>query len=91
MKIESLLAERTLHMGENAIREILKVVSREGMISLAGGIPSPESFPINIIKKLSQLVLEKYGDQALQYGLTEGFYPLRETLAKQLRKNNIID
>ncbi|MCP3924809.1 MAG: PLP-dependent aminotransferase family protein [Desulfobacterales bacterium] len=90
MKTESLLAARTLNMGENAIREILKVVSREGMISLAGGIPSPESFPVNIIKKLSQLILDKYGDQALQYGLTEGFYPLRETLAKQLRKTDII-
>lgn len=86
---ESLFAERTGNMGASAIREILKVVSRPGMISLAGGIPAPESFPTAIIGGLMASVLEKYGTQALQYDLTEGFLPLREALANYLAGKGI--
>ena len=49
MQMESKLASRTKQMGVNAIREILKVVSDPGMISLAGGIPAPESFPLDLM------------------------------------------
>lgn len=80
MRFEHLLAERTKGMGVNAIREILKVVSRPGMISLAGGIPAPESFPLDLMKALADAVLTRYGAGALQYDLTEGFPPLREAL-----------
>ena len=80
MDVSSLLASRTKTMGVNAIREILKVVSRPGMISLAGGIPAPESFPLDLIGRLHQTVLAKYGAGALQYDPTEGFGPLREAL-----------
>jgi len=51
MNFESLLAERTGKVGTNVIREILKVVSQPGMVSLAGGIPAPESFPMEIINE----------------------------------------
>ena len=54
MDIESLLAPRTSRLESNAIREILKVVSQPGMVSLAGGIPAPESFPIEIMRELTQ-------------------------------------
>ncbi|MGC9313206.1 MAG: PLP-dependent aminotransferase family protein [Sediminispirochaetaceae bacterium] len=80
MLSESLLATRTKNMGSSAIREILKVVAKPGIVSLAGGIPAPEAFPMQHINKLTQLVLEKYGSTALQYGTTEGFMPLREAL-----------
>ena len=81
MKFENLLAERTTAMGTNAIREILKVVARPGMVSLAGGIPAPESFPLNILQELIPAVLQRYGSRALQYDLSEGFLPLRRVLA----------
>ncbi len=84
-----MLADRTRLMEANAIREILKVVSKPGVISLAGGIPSPESFPMEIFKELTQKVLEKYGSGALQYDLTEGFMPLREQVAALLEKRGI--
>jgi len=45
MDYEILLAERTEKMGTNAIREILKIASQPGMVSLTGGVWSPESFP----------------------------------------------
>ena len=89
MKFENLLAERTGKMGANAIREILKVVSQPGMVSLAGGIPSPQSFPMKIIRELTETVLSKYGSTALQYGTTEGFEPLREALVPMLSSRGI--
>ncbi len=89
MNFENLLADRTRLMEANAIREILKVVSKPGVISLAGGIPSPESFPMEIFRDLTQKVLKKYGSGALQYDLTEGFMPLREQVTALLEKRGI--
>ena len=89
MDYENLLAERTKMMGANAIREILKVVSQPGMVSLVGGIPAPESFPMEIISELTKIVLEKYSSAAFQYDLTEGFAPLREILPDYLKKKGI--
>lgn len=78
--LEIELAARTTEMNVSAIREILKVVSRPGVVSLAGGIPSPDSFPMDIIESLVSRVFDRYGSSALQYDLTEGFPPLREAL-----------
>jgi 2-aminoadipate transaminase len=89
MNFQNLLAERTERMKVNAIREILKVASQPGMISLAGGIPAPESFPLELIAELNGRVLTKYAADALQYSLTEGFWPLREALAEYLSAKGI--
>ncbi len=77
-------ATRTAHMQLNAVREILKVVNRPGMVSLAGGIPAPESFPLELMQELTATVLTRYGATALQYDATEGFAPLREELTAYL-------
>lgn len=89
MPRKNMLAHRTHNMGASAIREILKVVSKPGMISLAGGIPAPESFPMAIIRQITETVLEKYGPRAFQYDLTEGFLPLREALVGYLLEKGI--
>jgi 2-aminoadipate transaminase len=89
MDINSLLADRTASMRVSAIREILKLVNRPGMVSLAGGIPAPASFPMDIIPVLLERALQKYGSFALQYDLTEGFLPLREALVPYLAKKGI--
>ncbi|GAK50930.1 putative transcriptional regulator, GntR family [Candidatus Moduliflexus flocculans] len=89
MKFEQLLADRTRLMGVNVIREILKVVSQPGMISLAGGIPAPESFPMDKMRELTERVIDKYESNAFQYDLTEGFIPLREALVGYLGQKNI--
>ncbi|MBN1582876.1 MAG: PLP-dependent aminotransferase family protein, partial [Anaerolineae bacterium] len=89
MSFEHLLADKTKRMGASAIREILKVVSQPGMISLAGGIPAPASFPMQIICELSFTVIEKYESQAFQYDLTEGFTPLREALVGHLAHKEV--
>ncbi len=89
MAFENLLATRTKNMGASAIREILKVVSLPGMISLAGGIPAPESFPMEIISDITRDVIAKYSSKAFQYDLTEGFIPLREALVPLLASKGI--
>ena len=86
---EDLLADRTNIMGASAIREILKVVGKPGMVSLAGGIPSPDSFPMEKIRELTDKVMTKYGSSAFQYDLSEGFIPLREAMAGYLAQKGI--
>jgi 2-aminoadipate transaminase len=89
MKFENLLADRTKTMDVNVIREILKVVSQPGMVSLAGGIPAPESFPMEIMRDLTSTVIDKYASKAFQYDPTEGFGPLREALVDYLEQKGI--
>lgn len=82
--METLLADRTKNMGISAIREILKVASQPGVISLAGGLPAAKAFPTSILQDLIERVFEKYGSLALQYDCTEGFAPLRQALTAHL-------
>ncbi len=89
MDFKELLAERTGVMGASAIREILKVVSQPGMISLAGGIPAPQSFPMSNISELTEKVISKYSSGAFQYDLTEGFMPLQKQLSTLLAERGI--
>jgi 2-aminoadipate transaminase len=89
MHFDNLLAARTATMGTSAIREILKVVSRPNMISLAGGIPAPESFPMDIMRDLTNAVIDQYGAGAFQYDVTEGYQPLREALRTYLVQKGI--
>ena len=89
MEFDNLLADRTRTMDVNVIREILKVVSQPGMVSLAGGIPAPESFPLEIIHNLTSIVMEKYASKAFQYDPTEGFSPLREALVEHLQSKGL--
>jgi len=87
--LKHLLSRRTQNMQDNAIRQILKVVSQPGMISLAGGIPAEESFPLEQMYTLNETVLNKYGTAALQYDLTEGFTPLRHALVDYVQQKGI--
>lgn len=86
---QHLLSQRTQSMQRNQIREILKVVSQPGMVSLAGGIPAEESFPIEELYKINEAVLDRYGAAALQYDRTEGFAPFLEALVGYLAGKGI--
>ncbi len=77
-------AERIAGLKSSAIRDILKLTSREGMISFAGGLPAPELFPLKELSEAAQRVLSKYGSNALQYAVTEGLIPLREKIVQTL-------
>ena len=73
-------------MKRSAIREILKHLQKPGMISFAGGLPAPETFPVDDLKEIAVEILEKNGPESLQYGTTEGDPLLRKMLVE--RHNN---
>lgn len=89
MDIQTKLAGRTNNMKASAIRELLKLATRPGMISLGGGYPAPESFPLDMLNELTERTVEKYAARSLQYGPTEGFLPFRKALESYLRKKEI--
>ncbi len=64
----------------SAIREIFKVIAQPGMISFAGGNPSPDALPDRKVSELAQYVLAHDGKAILQYGATEGYAPFLESL-----------
>ena len=80
----TLFAERTERMHASDIRELLKLTARPEIISLAGGLPAPELFPVDEYRRAFEWVLETNGSMALQYGPSEGYRPLRELLAARL-------
>ena len=65
------------------VREIFRKVDLSAIYSFAGGYPDASTFPVEDIKRLSALVLEKYGPKALQYGATQGVTELREAISKR--------
>lgn len=75
-------ANRTKRMGSSVIRELLKLTEQPDLISFAGGLPAPEVFPIRQFQEACNTVLERNGPQALQYGTSEGYPPLREMIAR---------
>lgn len=78
------LARRAQKMNPSVIREILKITEKPGIISFAGGLPSPKTFPISAFAEASEKVLRTDGQAALQYAASEGFAPLREHVAASL-------
>lgn len=82
-------AQRAQRIQGSAIRELLKVTEMPGVISLAGGLPAGEIFPLEKIAEVTQHILTRQGQQALQYGKTEGYTPLRELLAQRLRTQGV--
>ena len=77
------LAPHVRKLETSIIREILKFSSQPGVLSFAGGLPAPEMFPIEQLKKISEEVLTKYNSTATQYTISRGIVPLRELLARR--------
>ena len=83
------MARRAEKMNPSVIREILKVTEKPGIISFAGGLPSPQTFPIDAMREASERVLRDDGKAALQYAASEGYAPLREWVAQDLLKQGM--
>jgi 2-aminoadipate transaminase len=84
------MARRAERMNPSVIREILKVTERPGIISLAGGLPSPDSFPIDAMREATTRVLRDHPREALQYASSEGFAPLREWVAAHMSAQGVV-
>ena len=80
----SLFSERARAIKSSAIREILKITERPEVISFAGGLPAPETFPVERMRSALDFVLSGNGKAALQYSTTEGYAPLRDWVARQV-------
>ena len=82
------LARRAERMNPSIIREILKVTEQPGIVSLAGGLPSADTFPIQAVRDASEKVLREHPREALQYAASEGFAPLRGWVAAHLAEQH---
>jgi 2-aminoadipate transaminase len=78
-------SDRISALQPSAIREILKSASDPNVISFAAGNPAPESFPVEDIKRLSTEIFEQNPVEALQYGISEGYSPLRNALKEHMK------
>ncbi len=77
-------SQRAEQLQSSAIREILKITMRPEIISFAGGLPSPLTFPVERMREAYDTVLTRAGKVALQYGPSDGYAPLREWIADSL-------
>jgi 2-aminoadipate transaminase len=82
-------AQRTRGVTSSAIRELLKLTEKPDLISFAGGLPAPELFPLAEVEAAARRVLGEHGRQALQYGPTDGYRPLRELLVRHMGRYGI--
>ena len=80
--LQTILSTNVKGMKKSAIRELLKLTKDPEIISFAGGLPAPETFPKSELIEIVKQVIEEDGDKALQYGSTEGDDRLRELIAE---------
>ena len=86
--MEYKFSDRVQNLKPSAIREIFKYASDKSVVSLSAGNPSPEAFPVEEIREISKRIFEEDPISALQYSVTEGYTPLRETLREYMKKNH---
>ena len=82
--MEHLLSKRITGQGSSRIRELLRVTEQPGMLSMAGGLPAPATFPTDLLATAFARATALHGPTgpvAWQYGPTEGAAPLREQVA----------
>jgi len=81
-------SSRVSQLQSSVVRDILKLTQGKDMISFAGGLPAEELFPVEAVRRAAGKVLDG-GTGALQYGLTEGYLPLREQLCERMANKNM--
>jgi len=84
-------AERMDNVKASDIRELLALTARPEVISFAGGLPAPELFPVDKMLAATEVVLKENGPQALQYGPTDGYTPLRQHIVNRMKARNKIE
>ena len=84
------LARRAERLNPSTIREILKITERPGILSLAGGLPSADTFPVAAMQEATAHVLREQAREALQYAASEGHAPLREWVAGELATQGLV-
>ena len=89
--MEYKFSDKLASLKPSAIREIFKSLTDPTIISFAAGNPSPLSFPVEALSKISADIFANDSTTALQYSITEGYVPLREDVVARLNKKFSID
>jgi 2-aminoadipate transaminase len=79
-------SKNLMNIERSAIRELLKITRQPDIISFGGGLPAPDTFPVEELEEISCQLLHEKGAIALQYGPTEGEIALREEIAKWMAR-----
>ncbi len=87
--MDKIFANRMTDIHKSFIREILKVTVNPEVISFAGGLPNPDTFPVEEIRQATLKVLEADGKNVLQYSTTEGYLPLRQYIAERYKRKSL--
>ena len=77
-----LFSANAKNLKPSAVSELLNLTQKPDIISFAGGLPSPDVFPVEDLKIAANAVLDGQAKRALQYGRTEGDSFLRKELIK---------
>ena len=83
--MEYSFSDRVNSLKPSAIREIFKYAADPEVVSMSAGNPAPDAFPAKEIAEISADLLSRRPVDALQYGLTEGYAPLRDYLKKYMK------
>ncbi len=86
MQYDEKFSEIAKRLKASEIRELLKLTQQPEIISFAGGLPNPASFPLDNIKEIVESLMEKEGPYILQYGSTEGVNSFRDALSEFMAK-----
>ncbi len=84
--MENLLSERIKSTPPSFVRSILKTAADPEIISFAGGLPNPVSFPQDDLLKSMERITKTYGSAVFQYSLTPGIFELRDYIARRYNK-----
>jgi 2-aminoadipate transaminase len=82
LDLDRLYSKNAKNMKKSVIRELLKLTTQPDIISFAGGLPAPETFPVEDLRVAADAVFTKHAVKALQYGTTEGDDDLKAELIK---------
>ena len=83
-------SNRISSLQPSAIREILKATADPSIIPLAAGNPAPDAFPVEEVQSIAADILDTRPIDALQYGVSEGYTPLRNTVSKWMKQREDI-
>ena len=84
--MDYVFSDKISSLKPSLIREILKSTSGSDVIPFSAGNPAPESFPVADMKAIADGIFENASTEALQYGISEGYTPLRDTLRKRMKE-----
>lgn len=89
--MEYVFSNKISSLQPSAIREILKATSDPAIIPLAAGNPAPDAFPVDEVREITADILATHPIDALQYGVSEGYQPLREKMAQWMKERENIN